>query len=313
MIYAVAVGPCAKRVAIAAVVLVLCAGCDGGHPASAPPTSSSAPVPAETTVHPAVTVTPNRGLVDGQRITVRVTGFGVGTKVWLSECASGGRGATALGCGPQLPAQTLLLTGGDGSGTTTFVAHNLAATKAYDPTELRPCRTECVVVATLGSGDNYAYASITFRTPYPQYVVRAMRHTFEVAHPSEHFKPETTVATLDRASGTLLAVEGVRTPTTDGKGQLIFFFHNDTFVGWDANREAVSVLDLKAARVEDGQITVTYANLGPKDPIIGASLPPVTITYRWDGRRIVANRPPPPGVYDLNNPSAEPVYVKLAS
>ena len=56
-------------------------------------------------------------------------------------------------------------------------------------------------------------------------------------------------------------------------------------------------------------IAVTYANLGPNDPIIGASLPPATIMYRWSGRSMVPDLQPPAGVYDLNDPHAQPIRV----
>src|SRR4051812_46888623 len=79
-------------------------------------TTTSSPVPsADTTIHPAVTATPDSGLVDGQRITVRVTGFGIGGKVWLSECAAAQD--ISNGCGQQLPQQTLVVTDNHRAGT----------------------------------------------------------------------------------------------------------------------------------------------------------------------------------------------------
>jgi hypothetical protein len=98
--------------------------------------------------------------VDGQRITVRVTGFGVGGKVWLSECAA--TEDISNGCGPQLPQQTVLVTDNHRAGTAVFVVHDRAAGRA-NSTDLEPCDSECVVVATLGGALGHAAAPITFR------------------------------------------------------------------------------------------------------------------------------------------------------
>jgi hypothetical protein len=149
-------------------------------------------------------------------------------------------------------------------------------------------------------------------TANPAHVRQAMNHTVEVDAPAEHFMPhDLIVSTPDGMGGTIDAVVGVRTPTADGKGQLVFFFHNDTFVGWDAPQEAISILRL----VSPGPraIAVTYANYGPRDPIVGASLPPATVTYRWDGHRMAPDTQPPPGIYGLNDPSANAMRVKLTS
>jgi len=43
---------------------------------------------ALTVDHPTVTISPSTNLRDGQTVEVRVTGFGVGVKVFLSECAA---------------------------------------------------------------------------------------------------------------------------------------------------------------------------------------------------------------------------------
>jgi Neocarzinostatin family len=68
--------------------------------------AADALVPALTVDHPTVTFYPSTGLIDGQEVTVHVTGFGVGGKVRLSECATAAA-ATALGCGAQPAAANL--------------------------------------------------------------------------------------------------------------------------------------------------------------------------------------------------------------
>ena len=129
-------------------------------------------MPALTTVDPTVVTSLNTGLVDGQRITVTVAGFGVGGEVRLSECASA-RDANAAGCGLQLAEQTLLVTNERRTGSAAFIVHARAGTGPH-ATDTVPCAFSCVVVATLGvapggSAGGYAEAPIAFRGPVARY------------------------------------------------------------------------------------------------------------------------------------------------
>ncbi|MFI5100434.1 MAG: neocarzinostatin apoprotein domain-containing protein [Actinomycetes bacterium] len=137
-------------------------GPDGASPSPTAP-APEAPVPALTVDHPTVTVTPSSHLKDGQTVEVRVTGFGVGGKVWLSECASAPV-ATSLGCGSQLAAQTLLGTDDSRTGSSGFVVRASAARQAVAASPTSRCTDQCVVVATLGAGP-YVVAPIAFGTP----------------------------------------------------------------------------------------------------------------------------------------------------
>jgi len=110
-------------------------------------------------MNPTVIVTPNAGLVEGQRVTIRVTGFGIGGKVWLSECASISR-LSDVGCGPRLAAQPVLMTDKHRVGSATFVVHDRAPIMANNTTNLRACVSACLVFATGGSG--FAYTPISF-------------------------------------------------------------------------------------------------------------------------------------------------------
>jgi hypothetical protein len=142
------------------------------------------------------------------------------------------------------------------------------------------------------------------------FITAAMRRTVEVDLPSEHFKSTgRVVSTAGGAGGTLRAVVGIRTPTADAKGQLVFFFHDRSFIGWDASQEAISVLGLELAGPRS--FTVTYANYAANDALVGASLPPAVITYTWDGNRMTPDRTPPPGVYGLNDSGANAIRVRL--
>jgi len=135
----------------------VCPGQSAGAP-SAPPSTT---VPALTVQEPTVRVSPSMGLHDGESVTVAVTGFGVGAKVWLSECASA-TDVSGEGCGAQLAAQTLLATGDDRSGSTTFVVHDTAATEPVQAEPTATCSNDCVIVATQGGGYGDAWAAISF-------------------------------------------------------------------------------------------------------------------------------------------------------
>ncbi len=117
-------------------------------------------VPPAVVTDPQVTVTPSSELKDGQGVTVSVSGFGEGGKVFLSECDHA-EDANVLGCGPQLAAQPFIITGPDRSGSASFVVSESAASKPYDMTSVGPCMALCVIVATQGDGA-WAVAPIAF-------------------------------------------------------------------------------------------------------------------------------------------------------
>ena len=128
------------------------------------PTVGDTLVPPLTAERPTVMVTPSGGLHDGQTVVVRVTGFGVGGEVYLSECATAGA-VTRLGCGVELAAQTLLVTNDERSGFATFIVHATAAVKPFTMTGAMLCDGHCAIVATQGLVARLAYAPISFSGP----------------------------------------------------------------------------------------------------------------------------------------------------
>lgn len=118
-------------------------------------------VPALQTHDPKVFVTPSVNLRQGQLIRVSVTGFGVGGKFFLSECASS-TDANSVGCGHQLAAQPFGVTNSSGAGTFIFTVTNSASTAPYSNGDIRGCVNQCVLVATVGSGGGFAYATLHF-------------------------------------------------------------------------------------------------------------------------------------------------------
>lgn len=123
--------------------------------------SASEPVPALQTHNPTVLVSPGTGLFNGQEVLVTVSGFGIGGKVWLSQCAAGSH-ASDEGCGQGLPEQTLLVTDGKGGGSVNFQVQSSAAAQPNNLTNLDPCVNNCVLVATEGSGYGFAIVSLRF-------------------------------------------------------------------------------------------------------------------------------------------------------
>jgi hypothetical protein len=105
-------------------------------------------------------VTPSTALRDGQTVVVSVTGFGVGGKVWLSECSSAAA-ATDLGCEDGLPLQPFLVTGDDRSGSTSFTVKATASDKPLSGTA-HTCTDQCVIVATVGVGFPFVLAPLHF-------------------------------------------------------------------------------------------------------------------------------------------------------
>lgn len=90
---------------------------------------------------------------------------------------------------------------------------------------------------------------------------------------------------------TFIAISGVKVPTADGYTQWVFFFSGTTYLGTDT---AVPSPQLSlAGSPGPGQIDVKYTNYAANDPLCCPTLPPVTITYTWNGTTVTPNGTPP--------------------
>jgi LppP/LprE lipoprotein len=138
-----------------------------------------------------------------------------------------------------------------------------------------------------------APAALARSTATPRSVVRYWVHrTIEVGGTGEGFRVISRRATTrDGAGGSITAVVGLRQPSADGKGQLLFFFRGRRFLGWDRIYESIAIDRISAPR--RNRIRVHYANYKPTDPLCCPTLRPVTVDYRWTGRRIRPSRPAP--------------------
>lgn len=152
-------------ISLLSALLAACGSSNTALPgASTPPTgdSSTTFVPALTTHNPKVVITPSTNLVNGQSVEVTVSGFGVGGKFFLSECANA-KDANSAGCGLQLAAQPIGVTNSSGQGNVVFSVSSVASGRPYNQSQLSLCTTKCVLVATVGINLGYAYAPLTFR------------------------------------------------------------------------------------------------------------------------------------------------------
>ena len=113
---------------------------------------------------PQVSVSPAANLIDGQSVSVRLSGFPAGSMVRISQCATVAA-ANDLGCGSELAAQPVVLTSGDGSGTVSFPVRSQAAAGPLETGAIEACSDQCLIVATTGAGSHFATAAIAFEAP----------------------------------------------------------------------------------------------------------------------------------------------------
>ncbi len=128
--------------------------------------------------------------------------------------------------------------------------------------------------------------------PTSQQVAAQIATTHETADPSEGFVGSPPVTVGDGAGGYLTAVSALRHPSADGHGDLVFFWHNQTFLGWDTNKETWNV-SIRGGGTN--AIEATYPDYAPGEPACCPTLPPVTITYSWNGVGLAQNRTLPAG------------------
>lgn len=112
-------------------------------PAS-PASASPAPTARPGAGGPRLTSVPDSGLVGGEQLTVRLSGFPERATVMVYECAGAPPAGAAAGCGGA--AAQYLYTGTTGSASGVFVAQPAAA-NAGATSATSPCRRRCVLVA----------------------------------------------------------------------------------------------------------------------------------------------------------------------
>jgi LppP/LprE lipoprotein len=123
-----------------------------------------------------------------------------------------------------------------------------------------------------------------------------LAHVSEVGMPTEHFQPGSPILTIsDGRGGTLSAVAAVRSPTGDGRGQTVFFWHGRTLVEAVPRFEALGINDVRATAA--ASFAVTFGDYARSDPMCCPSRF-ITITYHWDGHALTPMQPEPASIYD---------------
>ena len=99
------------------------------------------------------------------------------------------------------------------------------------------------------------------------------------------------VTTVGPDGSNFIALSATKIGTADGYTQWVFFFDGTTYLGTDT---AVPSPQLSlTGSPAPGQVNVQYINYAPSDPLCCPSLPPVTITYTWNGTNVTPNGTPP--------------------
>jgi LppP/LprE lipoprotein len=121
-----------------------------------------------------------------------------------------------------------------------------------------------------------------------------MSRTVVASNPSINFGPEPNSEPLtisDGRGGLLTAVIGMHTFSADGHGQLVFFFHNTTYLGTDAAYESATIKSVVS--LATSEFDVSYASYSPNDPLCCPSLAPVIVRYTYNGSEFSPDGTPP--------------------
>jgi hypothetical protein len=111
--------------------------------------------------HSHVVVSPSSDLHNGEKVRVTVSGFGLGAKFFVSECAAA-TDVSPGGCGGQLALQDFGLTNMIGDGSYVVTVKNVAAIGLSPKGPFRMCAANCVLTVTGGGGGANSYAPIRF-------------------------------------------------------------------------------------------------------------------------------------------------------
>jgi hypothetical protein len=159
---------------------------------------------------------------------------------------------------------------------------------------LRLAALPALAAAAILAGSGVSAAQHALSAPSAAQINARLRHTIEIGTTGEYFrnlgnKPLTIKD--GRGTGTLTAVVGTRWPTADALGQVVFFWHNTTFIGQSADYETTAVRSLRSPAA--GTFNITYAHYKASDPTCCPTLKPVKVTYGWSGKILISNGVPP--------------------
>lgn len=97
-------------------------------------------------------------------------------------------------------------------------------------------------------------------------------------------------ASVQAPSGETLSAWIGEKMASDGHNQFVFFFLNGKYLGTDTAKPSLEITSAKA--VGNG-IAVTYPVYKKNDSFANPTGTPVTITYTWNGSKLIPNKPYP--------------------
>jgi hypothetical protein len=179
-------------------------------------------------------------------------------------------------------------------------SNNQSATETTSASQASPAPTDDNTSSNYASDNQSATeASSTQVTPpasklsslTQSEITQQMANTVEVSTGNDFVPASAPVTVSDGNGGTLTTVVGLRNPSADGHGQLVFFWHNNQFLGWNSTFETIAIVGLTSSST--GEFDVSYAHYAPSDPMSSPSLPPIMISYTWNGSTLTASGTPP--------------------
>ncbi len=109
---------------------------------------------------------------------------------------------------------------------------------------------------------------------------------------AREYRPDGEVVVVETSGRERLYVQkGICIGSATGRCQIAFIFIDTRFLGTDTLNASATILDIRA--VDQDKFTITYAHFADNDPGCCPSLPPVTITYTWDGNKLNPSGTPP--------------------
>jgi hypothetical protein len=147
------------------------------------------------------------------------------------------------------------------------------------------CQVVSAAVQCPASGEDFVAPPSSIASasggPADAAIADVMRRTVPDDAPSQHFEPSERLTIPDGDGGTITAIVGIPVPTADAGGQVTFFWHNDQFLGWNANHETYK---MSVSAAGPGAFALVYVYFDDT-PEIGPSTE--SVVYRWSGRTIL--------------------------
>lgn len=136
-----------------------------------------------------------------------------------------------------------------------------------------------------GNDTNNAQVSVSSTTTSQSYFANEIACIKNKGYSVSGTTPTATVKTT--SGDTLTAWITTATQSQDGHNHLVFFFLNGKYIGTDTTKPSLEITSAKAA---GNGIAVTYPVYKKSDSFANPTGTSVTITYTWNGSKLVANK-----------------------